>query len=237
MPAWWGKKSTKNKDLQAKEKEREKYVKPRSFDELLSRNSPRTSKDFSGSGSGFSGFDSGSSLEKAHPLPMPSVSSLGNDHGVVLGCGSVSVSSTSSSGSSDGGGPVNTDQAQLDTFRGLGDNRLSPLSRSPVRSRGTTTTSSPLHPRFSSLNLDSSTGKLDDVRSECHQLPLPPGSPPSPSALPNPRPCVVAEGANVNMSKWKKGRLLGRGTFGHVYLGFNRFVSLPAFFRSMTFGF
>lgn len=121
--------------------------------------------------------------------------------------------------------------------RGLGDNRLSPLSRSPVRSRGTTTTSSPLHPRFSSLNLDSSTGKLDDVRSECHQLPLPPGSPPSPSALPNPRPCVVAEGANVNMSKWKKGRLLGRGTFGHVYLGFNRFVSLPAFFRSMTFGF
>lgn len=221
MPAWWGKKSTKNKDQQAKAKEREKYVKPRSFDELLCRKSPRTSKDFSGSGSGFSGFDSGSSLEKAHPLPVPSVSSLGNDHGVSLGCGSVSVSSTSSSGSSDGGA-VNTDQAQLDTFRGLGDNRLSPLSRSPVRSRGTTTTSSPLHPRFSSINLDSPTGKLDDVRSECHQLPLPPGSPPSPSALPNPRPCVAAEGATINMSKWKKGRLLGRGTFGHVYLGFNR---------------
>ncbi|MCD7448463.1 hypothetical protein HAX54_042597 [Datura stramonium] len=223
MPAWWGKKSTKNKDPQSKDKERDKYVKPRSFDELLCRNSPRSSKDFggSGSGSGFSGFDSGSSLEKAHPLPRPSVSSLGNDHGVSLACGSVSVSSTSSSGSSDSG-PVNTDQAQLDTFRGLGDNRLSPLSRSPVRSRGTTTTSSPLHPRFASINLDSPTGKLDDVRSECHQLPLPPGSPPSPSALPNPRPCGVAEGSTINMSKWKKGRLLGRGTFGHVYLGFNR---------------
>ncbi|KAM3282633.1 mitogen-activated protein kinase kinase kinase 3 [Capsicum chacoense] len=212
MPAWWGKKSTKNK-------ERDKYVKPKSFDELLCRNSPRTSKDFAGgggSGSGFSGFDSGSSLETTHPLPMPSVSSIGNDHG------SVSVSSTSSSGSSDGAAAAagNTDQVQLDTFRGLGDNRLSPLSRSPVRSRGTTTMSSPLHPRFSSMNLDS--GKLDDVRSECHQLPLPPGSPPSPSALPNPRPCVVAEGPTINMSKWKKGRLLGRGTFGHVYLGFNR---------------
>ncbi|XP_016477982.1 mitogen-activated protein kinase kinase kinase 3-like [Nicotiana tabacum] len=227
MPAWWGKKSTKNKETQSKEKERDKYVKPRSFDEVLCRNSPRNSKDlnFGGSGcgfsgSGFSGFDSGSSLDKAHPLPRPSV---GNDQGVVLGCGSVSVSSTSSSGSSDG--PVNTtDQAQFDTlFRGNGDNRLSPLSRSPVRSRGTTTTSSPLHPRFSSINLDSPTGKLDnDVRSECHQLPLPPGSPPSPSALPNPRPCGVAEGSTVNMSKWKKGRLLGRGTFGHVYLGFNR---------------
>lgn len=216
MPAWWGKKSTKNKEQQSKDKERDKYVKPRSFDELLCRKSPRTSKDFSGSGSGFSGFDSGSSLEKTHPLPVPSVSSLGNDHG------SVSVSSTSSSGSSDGGTVVNTDQAQLDTFRGLGDNRLSPLSRSPVRSRGPTTTSSPLHPRFSSINLDSPPGKVDDVRGECHQLPLPPGSPPSPSALPNPRPCVVAEGATINMSKWKKGRLLGRGTFGHVYLGFNR---------------
>ncbi|KAK4369798.1 hypothetical protein RND71_009273 [Anisodus tanguticus] len=217
MPAWWGKKSTKNKENpQSKDlKERDKYVKPRSFDELLSRNSPRSSKEFSGSGSGFSGFDSGSSLEKAHPLPMPSVS-LGNDHG------SVSVSSTSSSGSSYGG-PVNNDQAQLDTFRGLGDNRLSPLSRSPVRSRPTTTTSSPLHPRFSSINnLDSPTGKLDDVRSECHQLPLPPGSPPSPSALQNPRPCGVAECSTINMSKWKKGKLLGRGTFGHVYLGFNR---------------
>ncbi|MCD9644079.1 hypothetical protein HAX54_032057 [Datura stramonium] len=151
MPAWWGKKSTKNKDPQSKDKERDKYVKPRSFDELLCRNSPRSSKDFGGS-----------------------------------------VSSTSSSGSSDSG-PVNTDQAQLDTFRGLGDNRLSPLSRSPVRSRGTTTTSSPLHPRFASINLDSPTGKLDDVRS-----------------------------STINMSKWKKGRLLGRGTFGHVYLGFNR---------------
>ncbi|KAJ8551580.1 hypothetical protein K7X08_021595 [Anisodus acutangulus] len=217
MPTWWGKKSTKNKENpQSKDhKERDKYLKPWSFDELLCRNSPRSSKDFSGSGFGFSGFDSGSSLEKAHPLPMPSVS-LGNDHG------SVSVSSTSSSGSSDGG-PVNNDQAQLDTFRGLGDNRLSPLSRSPVRSRPTTTTSSPLHPRFLSINnLDSPTGKLDDVRSECHQLPLPPGSPPSPSALPNPRPCGVAEGSTINMSKWKKGKLLGRGTFGHVYLGFNR---------------
>ncbi|KAE8655909.1 serine/threonine-protein kinase cst-1-like isoform 2 [Hibiscus syriacus] len=47
----------------------------------------------------------------------------------------------------------------------------------------------------------------------CHKLPLPPCSPTSPSALPS------SEKTPCNLSKWHKGRLLGRGTFGHVYLG------------------
>lgn len=108
--------------------------------------------------------------------------------------------------------------------RGVGDNRMSPLSRSPVRSRAPTTTPSPLHPRFVGGSLDSPTGKLDDAKSECHRLPLPPSSPTSPPALPNPRTCVT-EGLSGNLSKWKRGKLLGRGTFGHVYLGFNRWGS------------
>lgn len=109
--------------------------------------------------------------------------------------------------------------------RGHGENRLSPLLRSPGRgSRCTTTAISPLHARLSGMNLDSPAAKLEDGKSERHRLPLPPGSPPpaSPSALPTPRSPGITESSSCNSSKWRKGRLLGRGTFGHVYLGFNR---------------
>lgn len=99
--------------------------------------------------------------------------------------------------------------------RGQRESRLSPLQRSPGRgSRCATTITSPLHARLSGINLDSP--------SECHRLPLPPGSPASPSALPTPRSPGISESSSSNCSKWRKGRLLGRGTFGHVYLGFNR---------------
>ena len=91
----------------------------------------------------------------------------------------------------------------------------------PNATRGPTSPTSPLHPRLQGLNLDSPTGKQDDGRSQCHPLPLPPGSPTSPSsALSNTR--SPFENSSPNLSKWKKGKLLGRGTFGHVYLGFNR---------------
>lgn len=72
------------------------------------------------------------------------------------------------------------------------------------------------------MNLDSPGLKLE---SELHKLPLPPppGSPASPSsALPTPRSPGTNENSGYNASKWRKGKLLGRGTFGHVYLGFNR---------------
>lgn len=90
----------------------------------------------------------------------------------------------------------------------------------PNAMRGPTSPTSPLHPRLQGLNLDSPTGKQDDGRNQCHPLPLPPGSPTSPSsALSNTR--SPFENSSPNLSKWKKGKLLGRGTFGHVYLGFN----------------
>ncbi|KAG6721564.1 hypothetical protein I3843_03G117200 [Carya illinoinensis] len=251
MPAWWGRKGSKNKGQKpqsqqqqdvyqnpvsshlnlnlsklfiknenTKGKDREK---PKSFDELLPRNSPRTSRDFGGS-SGFSGFDSDSGERKCHPLPLPSTSS-GNDHihGVVLGLGSGSgsVSSVSSSGSSEDQS-VAQENGQSGNFRGQGDTKFNMRSRSPGPSfRGPTSPTSPLHPRLSSLSLESPTGKQEDGKSQCHRLPLPPGSPTSPSALPGTRTSGGMENTVFTKSQWKKGRLLGRGTFGHVYLGFN----------------
>ncbi|KAL0350398.1 UNVERIFIED_CONTAM: hypothetical protein Sradi_4189000 [Sesamum radiatum] len=87
MPAWWGKKSGRSKDSETsakgssvkneKKRVKESDNKARSFDEVLlqqqqPRNSPRNSRDFSSTGrelgggnsSGFSGFDSASSLEE-----------------------------------------------------------------------------------------------------------------------------------------------------------------------------
>ncbi|KAE8663633.1 DNA repair metallo-beta-lactamase family protein, putative isoform 1 [Hibiscus syriacus] len=112
-------------------------------------------------------------------------------------------------------------RSYIDT-RGQGETRSNMGSRSPgPRSRGPTSPTSPLHHRLSGVSLDSPTGKKDDGKSMCHKLPLPPGSPTSPSALSSTRTCGMSENSSCNLSKWRKGRLLGRGTFGHVYLGFN----------------
>jgi mitogen-activated protein kinase kinase kinase 3 len=140
MPAWWGRKSSKNKEQQQQvvteqnplsnqlnpsnssikaDKKKGKH-KPKSLEDVLSRNSPRTSKDFGGAAaSGLSFCDSDSGEKIGHPLPRPSISS-GNDHiqGVVfgLGSGSGSVSSLSSSVSSEDH-PVAQDQGQFGNFR------------------------------------------------------------------------------------------------------------------------
>nr|XP_029122490.1 mitogen-activated protein kinase kinase kinase 3 isoform X2 [Elaeis guineensis] len=79
---------------------------------------------------------------------------------------------------------------------------------SPPGSRGHPFPTSPRHPRAFNLCPGSPTYKQDDLRSPPHPLPLPPGSPSSSST-------------RSLQSQWKKGKLLGRGTFGHVYLGFN----------------
>ncbi|XP_051126898.1 mitogen-activated protein kinase kinase kinase 3 [Andrographis paniculata] len=238
MPAWWGKRSGKSKESKNSEKsssvksEREESEnKVRSFDDVLlqrpSRNSPRSSREFSSTGrellggrnsSGFSGFDSASSLDRGLPLPRPP-SEPANDpgHGVGLGSGwSGSVSSVSSSGSSD---DHNNTHATVDhpTARGQGDNRLSPIMRSPGRgSRGTANPTSPIHARLSGISLDSPGSKQEF---EGHRLPLPPVSLSSTSSTP--RSPGISESSSSHSSKWRKGKLLGRGTFGHVYLGFN----------------
>ncbi|XP_047334529.1 mitogen-activated protein kinase kinase kinase 3-like isoform X2 [Impatiens glandulifera] len=250
MPSWWGKKSPKNRVLHPELDESQQNhhtIKSSagndtntskknvpSFNEVSntvispnSRISPRNSRDFTSTGAGgrvssggssaFSGFDS----DRAHPLPRPSISStpsMTTDYSSTgLRSGSVSVSSVSSSGSSeDGGNGIHLDHVQSGVQRRLYDMKMSPRSGS----RTATANTSPIHPRFSGSNLDSPTGRI-----ECHPLPLPPppGSPTRPpSPLSNTRTSPVIDTNHLNcISKWKKGRLLGRGTFGQVYLGFN----------------
>lgn len=176
----------------------------------FSRNSPRSSRDLGSSGaasSGFSGFDSDSG-DKSLPLPRPAISGLGIDHGPGNGSGSSSVSSISSSGSSDDH-PSAQEQLQFGAYRGFVDTRIETRPRSPgPGSKGPTSPTSPLNPRLCGMSLESPT---------THKLPLPP----SPSSLSSTRAINIGDNNAAIQSKWKKGRLLGRGTFGHVYLGFN----------------
>ncbi|XP_076913656.1 mitogen-activated protein kinase kinase kinase YODA-like [Bidens hawaiensis] len=92
----------------------------------------------------------------------------------------------------------------------------------------------PLHPRAGGSNMDSPVNWSDDAingKQQTHRLPLPPvhmanPGPYSPSYSTGTTPTVPrspnrAEVLGSNGPRWKKGRLLGSGSFGHVYLGFN----------------
>ncbi|KAK1601866.1 hypothetical protein QYE76_008382 [Lolium multiflorum] len=58
--------------------------------------------------------------------------------------------------------------------------------------------------------------RMDDLRMSPQPLPLPPVPA---SSLPLPSSSIAS---TQSQSQWKKGKLLGSGTFGQVYLGFNR---------------
>lgn len=106
---------------------------------------------------------------------------------------------------------------------------ISPGPSSRIHSGAVT----PLHPRAGGAAAESPTSRPDNGKHQSHRLPLPPIaianiSPFSPtySSSTTPTPSVPrspgrAENPTSPGSRWKKGRLLGRGTFGHVYLGFN----------------
>ncbi|XWS49965.1 hypothetical protein CRYUN_Cryun12cG0047600 [Craigia yunnanensis] len=89
----------------------------------------------------------------------------------------------------------------------------------------------PLHPRVAGATTESPTSRPDGGKQQSHRLPLPPITisntcpfSPAYSAATSPslpRSPGRAENPTSPGSRWKKGRLLGRGTFGHVYLGFN----------------
>nr|XP_043640067.1 mitogen-activated protein kinase kinase kinase YODA-like [Erigeron canadensis] len=92
----------------------------------------------------------------------------------------------------------------------------------------------PLHPRAGGSSIDLPTHWPDDAvngKQQTHRLPLPPlnisiTGPYSPSYSTGTTPTVPRSPGRADLlashgSRWKKGRLLGRGTFGHVYLGFN----------------
>ncbi|XP_069143927.1 mitogen-activated protein kinase kinase kinase YODA isoform X3 [Solanum lycopersicum] len=87
----------------------------------------------------------------------------------------------------------------------------------------------PLHPRAGGTLAESSTASLDNGKQQSHRLPLPPISIPHSSTFSlscSMTPAIPrSPGRTGNPPspgpRWKKGRLIGRGTFGHVYLGFN----------------
>ncbi|XP_031503374.1 mitogen-activated protein kinase kinase kinase YODA-like [Nymphaea colorata] len=90
----------------------------------------------------------------------------------------------------------------------------------------------PLHPRAGGAGPESPPGWQEEGKQQCHKLPLPP-----PLVIPNPSLLCSSNTTATNSSvprspgraenppspgsRWKKGKLLGRGTFGHVYLGFS----------------
>ncbi|KAK4796226.1 hypothetical protein SAY86_028552 [Trapa natans] len=89
----------------------------------------------------------------------------------------------------------------------------------------------PIHPRAGGASTELQANWLDDGKQLSHRLPLPPltisNSSPfshsnsaanSPSV---PRSPGISEAPTSPVSRWKKGKLVGRGTFGHVYVGFN----------------
>jgi mitogen-activated protein kinase kinase kinase 3 len=90
-----------------------------------------------------------------------------------------------------------------------------PMPSSPPCSRGNQYPTSPVRSRTFGQRQGSPTAWQDDSRSarSPQPLPLPPGSPCPPPGSPCPP---------SRSLQWKKGKLLGSGTFGQVYLGFNR---------------
>lgn len=87
----------------------------------------------------------------------------------------------------------------------------------------------PLHPRAGGAGAGAD--RSEDVKQKSHRLPLPPVTISNPlpfsqsnSAATSPS-VPRSPGRSDNLpspgSRWKKGKLLGRGSFGHVYVGFN----------------
>lgn len=99
----------------------------------------------------------------------------------------------------------------------------SPRSRSPHRrQRSSSGTSSPIHP-MSSLEISPARRDLSAPSLTVHPLPLPPGAPMvSPGNKPSPTK-PKPESSSMK-SQWQKGKLIGRGTFGSVYVATNRYI-------------
>ncbi|RWW34346.1 hypothetical protein GW17_00000905 [Ensete ventricosum] len=171
-----------------------------SFDEVLGS---RKSGDLSLVGGG--GLGAGTGFVFGHPLPLPtSISSYGVSTG--------SASSVSSSSSSE-------ETPDL----GLYSRRTA--SPSPGLTGHHPFPASPVHPSSFGLCSASPNRRQDNLRSSPQPLPLPPSSPTCSSASPSS--CSSSSSSRSPKSLWKKGKLLGRGTFGHVYLGFNRILDYP----------
>ncbi|XP_030500237.2 mitogen-activated protein kinase kinase kinase YODA [Cannabis sativa] len=157
--------------------------------------------------------------------PFPDVTLAGSGHCSSPGSGH-------NSGHNSMGGDMS---AQFFLQQSRGSPEYSPVPSPRMTSPGPGSrihsgTVTPIHPRAGGMPCDSQTSWPDDGKQQSHRLPLPPGTisnPPhfstnsaatSPSV---PRSPGRAENPASPGSRWKKGKLIGRGTFGHVYVGFN----------------
>ncbi|KAM3381985.1 mitogen-activated protein kinase kinase kinase YODA [Capsicum galapagoense] len=158
--------------------------------------------------------------------PYPDLSSLGSGHCSSPGSGQ-------NSGHNSMGGDMS---GQLFWQPCRGSPEYSPIPSPRMTSPGPSSrihsgAVTPIHPRAVGGASELQTSWPDDGRLQSHPLPLPPltisNSLPfshsnsvatSPSV---PRSPGRAENLASPGSRWKKGKLLGRGTFGHVYVGFN----------------
>lgn len=112
-----------------------------------------------------------------------------------------------------------------------GEMKFNPRPRSPTPtpvSKWQTNQASSIHPRACGYSPETFKERQDDRSNHGHPLPLPP-SPPSSPPVHLLRNNSTKESVQSLHSRWKKGKLLGRGTFGHVYVGFNRYLSSSLF--------
>ncbi|KAG5041294.1 hypothetical protein JHK85_013770 [Glycine max] len=208
MPAWWNRKWSKSKEEDEEDEPRAGFhlnfmKSPVSVTSSKSKSKTTTPTPMKKKKKPKS-FD-----EKVEGVPLPRPA---HSHADPLGSVSVSGGSSVSSSTSFDDHPISSPNTNPNPNRGHDEVRVNVRSKSPgPGSRGPTSPTSPLHQRLNNLSLDSPTG------SQCHPLPLPPGSPTSPSSvLSNARANAHLENATSNVSKWRKGKLLGRGTFGHI---------------------
>ncbi|XP_071710246.1 mitogen-activated protein kinase kinase kinase YODA-like isoform X2 [Rutidosis leptorrhynchoides] len=140
------------------------------------------------------------------------------------------------SGQNSGHNSMGGDMAGIFWQPGRGSPEYSPLPSPRMTSPGPSSrihsgAVTPLHPRAGGSAIESQSSWPDDGKQQSHRLPLPPISVTScsPFSQPNsaatspslPRSPGRAEYLKSPGSRWKKGKLLGRGSFGHVYIGFN----------------
>ena len=101
----------------------------------------------------------------------------------------------------------------------------SPAMKSPIPARRSTGGSA--SPRRPKLSIDISSPLHDSVLMNVHPLPLPLPPPSCSSAQSSPVRQVPPRPETVQVKgQWTKGKLIGRGTFGSVYIATNRYVNL-----------
>lgn len=104
---------------------------------------------------------------------------------------------------------------------------LSPQTKNPHRtSKSLCGSASPMHHK--SLVENSTAWRESNVQAGVHPLPRPPGAAFPSHSPPNAQVTVKTESLPLK-SQWQKGRLIGRGTFGSVYVASNRYVSSGSF--------